>query len=225
MLQARISRSILFLFLAAITSFAQTQKPPTHANPGYTISVAVPPGPFRLPAPIDVTITAINVSGKDLYWHSATGMNSELPYKLFRVLLTKDGREVETTVFHRKITGRQRPGEPADVESSRTILLARPPGKMFEITINLKRLYEITEPGRYMLVASRFDDYTKETVQSNTVTLTIVSYSRKDDRVEIAQMLGASPKRRTVEMPEESPEVVNSSLEIAAAIPRFPRLQ
>ena len=179
-----------------ITSLAQTQKPPTHANPGYTISVAVPPGPFRLRAPIDVTIAAINVSGKDLYWDSATGMNSELPYKLFRVLLTKDGREVETTVFHRKITGRQRPGEPGDVESSRTILLPCPPGKMFEITINLKQLYEITEPGRYMLVVSRFDDYTKETVQSNTVTLTIVSYSRKDEPVEIAQMLAASPNAR-----------------------------
>jgi hypothetical protein len=67
---------------------------------------------------------------------------------------------------------------------------------MFEITINLKQLYEITEPGRYMLVVSRFDDYTKETVQSNTVTLTIVSYSRKDEPVEIAQMLAASPNAR-----------------------------
>ena len=214
MLQARISRSILFLFLVPITSFAQTQKPPSHANPGYTISVAVPPGPFRLGAPIDVTITAVNVSGKDLYWDSATGVNSELPYKLFRVLLTKDGREVETTVFHRRIIGRRRPGDPPpEVESSGTILLPRPPGKLFDITINLKRLYEITEPGRYMLVVSRFDDYTKETVQSNTVTLTIVSYSRKDDPVEIAQMLGASPKRITVEMPGESPEALHTSLE------------
>ncbi|MGD0619529.1 MAG: hypothetical protein ABSB67_17920 [Bryobacteraceae bacterium] len=42
------------------------------------------------------------------------------------------------------------------------------------MTINLARLYEITEPGAYTLVLSRFDDYSKTTVRSNTLTLNIV---------------------------------------------------
>ena len=101
-----------------------------------------------------------------------TGKNSV--YKTFVVALRKEGREVETTFFHRKISGRQRRDDPPEVEAGSTILTTHPSGKMFEMKIDLTRLYQITEPGMYTLDLSRFDDYSKTTVRSNTVTLQIV---------------------------------------------------
>jgi hypothetical protein len=46
-------------------------------------------------------------------------------------MLTKNGTEVETTVFDRKITSRQRPGDPQEVQAGSSISLPHPPGKMF----------------------------------------------------------------------------------------------
>ena len=44
---------------------------------------------------------------------------------------------------------------------------------MFVFEIDLKRLYEIKELGVYTLDVSRFDEYIKMTVRSNSLTLKI----------------------------------------------------
>jgi hypothetical protein len=89
-------------------------------------------------------------------------------------MLKKDGREVETTLFHRKITGRQREGDPKEIDEGGTVLIAYPPGIMFTSKIDLRRLYEIIEPGQYTLEISRIAEDNKTVVHSNTVTLNIV---------------------------------------------------
>jgi hypothetical protein len=150
---------------------AATQKP-TSTDPGFTITVAPPASPIRVGSPIKVTITVKNVTNSDIYWNSDRGPDTV--YNAFRLLLRKDGREVETTFFHRKITGRNRPGDPNEVGSGSSILLPHPPGTMFVMTIDLKRLYEITEPGEYTLDVSRIEDGNKTTVHANIVTLKIV---------------------------------------------------
>jgi hypothetical protein len=42
------------------------------------------------------------------------------------------------------------------------------------VRLDLKRLYEIEEPGVYTLYVSRLDENSKTTVRSNTLTLNIV---------------------------------------------------
>jgi len=140
--------------------------------PGFAIKVAAPSDPIQLKAPIMVTVTVTNISGQDFYWDSDKGPNRS--YKEYGYLLTKDGREIETTFFHRKLTGKQRADDPQEVESGSSILIQHPPGVMFVFKIDLKRLYEIKEPGVYTLDVSRFDDYSKTTVRSNSLTLKIV---------------------------------------------------
>jgi hypothetical protein len=135
-----------------------------------------PRRPHQVGVPILVTVTVTNISGTDAAWPSERGQNGA--YKEFGYLLTKDGREVETTFFHRRITGRQRPDDPLEVESGSTILLLHPPGVMFRFKIDLKRLYEIQEPGVYTLEATLFDDYSKTKVHSNKLTLKIASQGR-----------------------------------------------
>jgi hypothetical protein len=66
-----------------------------------------------------------------------------------------------------------RPDDPAEVEEGSSLAFPHPPGKMFVMTIELNRFYEIREPGPYKLDISRLDD-SKSTVHSKPVTLNIV---------------------------------------------------
>jgi hypothetical protein len=86
----------------------------------------------------------------------------------------KDSREVETTFFHRKITGRNRPDDPDEVWAGSFIVLPHPPGLIYQMQVDLRRLYEIKEPGAYTLEVGRFDQDHKTQVHSNTLTLKIV---------------------------------------------------
>jgi len=161
--------SVGSVLLIGLRCFGQTSPAP---QPVFSISVAPPAGPIHLGLPINITVTVTNVSSEEIDWRS--DRSSDTVYRAFTVMLTKNGSEVETTVFDRKITGRHRTSDPREVQPGSSISLPHPPGKMFVMTIDLTRLYEITAPGVYTLVLSRYDDYSKTTVRSNTVNLNIV---------------------------------------------------
>jgi hypothetical protein len=156
----------------AHTSHGSENENSSHLDPGFSLAVTPPANPLSLRSPINITITVKNITDKDIFWSSETGPDNA--YMAFRYLLKKDGREVETTFFHRVITGRQRQGDPAAVYSGSSILFPKPPGIMFVMTVDLRRLYEITEPGQYELDISRFTEDNKTVVRANTVTLNIV---------------------------------------------------
>lgn len=159
-------------FCSAQTSSAAPAIQTSQVKPEFSISATGPTGPIKVGTPINITVIVTNITKGDIYWISDIGENS--PYKAFRVAVTKAGREVDTTFFHRKITGRQRRDDPAEVSSGSSIAIAHPPGNIFEIPINLDRLYKITEPGVYMVEVSRYDETTKLTVRTSPLALKIV---------------------------------------------------
>jgi hypothetical protein len=140
-------------------------------DPGYSITVAPPADPIRLGSPINVTVTVKNISDKEIYWESEF---SDTAYQAFTTLLTKDGSAVETTFFGRKVRGKQRPGDPPEAQHGSSILSSVAPGKSFTLTLDLKRLYEITDPGLYILDVSRMRDDDVTIVRAKTLTLKIV---------------------------------------------------
>jgi hypothetical protein len=144
------------------------------ANPGYTITLTQPTSSISVGSRIMVPMTIRNITKGDIFWNAVWSTDKDSWHSGFRFLLTKDGKEVETTFHHRIISGRQRPGDPSEVDSGSTILLPKPPGIMFEMTIDLKRLYEITEPGKYVFKVTRTAEDNKTIVHSNTVILNIV---------------------------------------------------
>jgi len=169
------SPSVLFLEFCCFGQIHPNtaNEKPTSLAPVFSLVEDAPASPIRLGGALTINVTVTNVSAKEIYWVFDRGKNTT--YKVFSVLLMKDGKEVETTFFHRKLTGRQRPDDSVEVENGSTMPFGPyPPGKMFVITIELKRLYEITEPGDYTVCVSRFDEYSKTTVPSNSVTLKIV---------------------------------------------------
>jgi hypothetical protein len=142
-----------------------------NANPGYTITIASSAQPTRISAPVNVTITVTNISNKDLDWRAE---KHNTAYRAFNFALTNRGREIETTVFHRKLTGKQRPEDPLDVGNGGSFLGTLTQGRSVTYTVDLKQLYQITEPGAYTLDVNRVEDDNKTVVRSNTLTLNIV---------------------------------------------------
>jgi hypothetical protein len=173
-------RSILFAaaaaLLLAVSSLAQTSPTAEGENvPVFSLTVDPPAAPITLGSRIDITVTLKNISGKEIYLSWDRGQDTV--YRAFSVLLTHDSREVETTYFERLITGRMRPSDPdptLETLSRSSISLPSPPEKMFVMTIDVTRLYEITGPGPYTLTVSRFDEYSKTVVHAKPLTLNIV---------------------------------------------------
>lgn len=166
---------IFSMAMLTISSYAQNQSqigsPNVQANPGFSIVIGSPTAAIRITKPIEVTITVTNDTSHAIYWSSFVGKDSQ--YAAFHYDLELNGHEVETTFFHRKMSGKNRPGDPHEVFGGSFVLLPHPPGRMFEMRINLRRLYSITKPGKYTLQVSRYDATTKTTVYSNTLLLTI----------------------------------------------------
>jgi hypothetical protein len=170
---------VLILLLDGFSCFGQTTpaamaEEPTPQNPGYTITVTQPASAFHLGSPIKITLTVKNITDKDIFWSARWETGEDGVYKEFRYLLKKDGKEVETTFFHRYISNRQRTGDPNEVDSGSSILFPKPPGIIFVVALDLKRLYDISEPGQYTLDISRFAEDNKTIVHANVVTLNIV---------------------------------------------------
>lgn len=143
-------------------------------KPNYTITITPPSGPLSLKSPLLVEIYYTNTTSSDIYMtalvcRTCTGE---------RILLTKDGKEVETTPFQRMSTGR---GTPSDKQlfpsrDANTSTLRYRPGAFWKFNLDLRKLYDITEPGQYTLTAKRTEETGdgKVVVNSNTVTLEIV---------------------------------------------------
>lgn len=143
-------------------------------NPNYTITITPPSGPLSLTSSLLIEMYYTNTTSSDIYMtadicSTCTGE---------RILLTKDGKEVETTPFQRMSTGRGQPSDrklfPPSHGNTRSYRYR--PGVFWKFNLDLRKLYNITEPGRYELTASRTEE-TKDgkiVVKSNTVTLDIV---------------------------------------------------
>jgi hypothetical protein len=167
----------LCMLIAAFLFFAtggSEQSPSSGAKasptPAYTIRVSPASDVFRLGSPINVTITVKNVSDKEIYWRAEANNTA---YKAFDILLTRNGREVDTTPFHRKVKGKQVPEDPRGAESGSSIVSPIEPGKSFSFTIDVTILYKITTPGEYTLTVSRVEGESDTVICSNKVTLKI----------------------------------------------------
>jgi hypothetical protein len=166
------------LFLGLSCSGQANPKPVlnsiTAQKPNYTITITPPSGSLSLKSPLLIEMYYTNTTTSDIY------MNVE-SCKICtpqHIVLKKDGKEVETTPFQRMSTGR---GSPSDLKDIPKVTLSGHvqhfhPGVFWKFNLDLRTLYNITEPGQYTVSASRTENTTdgKVTVDSNVVTLNIV---------------------------------------------------
>jgi hypothetical protein len=140
----------------------------------YTITITPPDSALSLNSPLLIEMYYTNITSSDIYMNITLCKNCT-PQK---ILLTKDGKEVEPTAFHRMSTGR---GVPSDFKDNRPDTISSHaqryhPGVFWRFNIDLRKLYNITDPGQYTVTASRTEDSPdgNVVVSSNTVTLNIV---------------------------------------------------
>lgn len=169
----RVQHLLIALMLVASCGFGQTTatQKPSSTSPAISISVVPPSDPVHLGSPILLKVTVKNISGRLIGWESA---HQDTAYQAFNVSLEQKNRKVETTRFHRKMKNEQRPDDPPEVKNTDTTLFQFEPGESLTFTIDVTKLYQITEPGTYTLDVSRFDDTSKTTVHAKPVTLEIV---------------------------------------------------
>jgi hypothetical protein len=180
--------AVLILFLVLPCS---GQRPPIggqaksaideSGKPNYTITITPPSGPLSLKSPLLIELYFTNTTTSDI---EMEGQHCYL-CTTQQILLTKDGKEVETTPFQRMITGR---GLPSDFEELHkqfphinNVADGHPgryaPGVFLKVTLDLRKFYNITEPGQYTISGSRRAGTTGDkaiVVKSNTVTFDIV---------------------------------------------------
>jgi len=144
-------------------------------KPNYTITITPPSGPLSLKSPLLVEMYYTNTTTSDRIYMDVVICSTCVSE---RILLTKDGKEVDTTPWQRVVTGRGSPSDwklyPSRSGNSRSFCPA--PGAFWKVNLDLRAFYNITEPGQYGLTASRTQT-TKDgrvVVKSNTVTLDIV---------------------------------------------------
>jgi hypothetical protein len=142
-------------------------------NPGYTLTIGNTAEQFHLNAPVNIAITVKNISSDNIYWRAEFGNTG---YHSFHFLLKSNGKEPETTRFHRLVRNEPRPDDQPEAAkgSGSSIVSALEPGKSFTLMIDLSKLYKITELGQYTLEVSRTQEGTKAVIHSNTVTFNVV---------------------------------------------------
>ncbi len=177
MVKKRISAAIGIVLMHVMPVYSQAapaarSETASTLKPCFSIAVVSPLNEFQLGTPLELQVTVKNISGKDIYWSYA---KTNTQYKAFHMKLEKDGQEVQTTAFHRKMMGNQRPEDPQEIEDSSSIALPLSAGSSFTWKIELTKLYQINQPGVYTISVSRFDDCSKTTIRSRPVSLRIAS--------------------------------------------------
>ena len=163
-------------FVSGLCCAGQTQSSGTAGRvkyqwPGYTISAAPVRKPLRLDSPINIEITITNPTDQNAAFCNG---DSSTVYAQFRFSLVTDGREVEKTLFHENLTGRQQRTASSEDWNQHNVCGLLPKGNWnIKETIDLKRLYEITEPGQYILEISHLEEDQKTIVSAPKLELEI----------------------------------------------------
>ena len=112
-----------------------------------TIAASTASDHFAVGSPILVVITLTNISRVPISFE-IDYPNAE--YHLFRFSLTTAGKEGSKTAFHRALIGEYLPGEPAIEAGGGSDVYTLKPGQLVQYTVDIKKLYSITQPGSYL---------------------------------------------------------------------------
>ena len=125
-------------------------------------------------SPITVTVALKNVSDHEiLYWRENTSDAGGSEYKVdvwddksFTARETKFGLALKGRSDSTSLT----PDTPVDSSGG---WLTLKPGEGLTDKLNVSKLYDLSQPGKYSIQIRRFDEETKSFVKSNKITVTV----------------------------------------------------
>jgi hypothetical protein len=142
-----------------------TLQPGTSQGP-FSIAISVPTDEVQVGSDAQVVITLKNVSGRQLLFAHHTGTNNpEFSYRI--EVRSAEGREVEESAYARGTHDAR-----VQEEERHTVDYVQPGGVSVQ-TAHLGKLFNLRQPGRYIVQVSR-KDASGVTVKSNEITLNVV---------------------------------------------------
>jgi len=150
-----ITVSLLAANLMQLSGAGQSSAPGAGSS-SVTLTLSSTATNHKIGAPMIVTVTMTNNGKSDYVWEAE---RPDPAYRNFRFQLTTSrGDDVVTTAYHRKITGKQLPSDPAEAVSGSSMFATLRAGQSVQFTVDLTKLYQIERPGTYTLVVARRED-------------------------------------------------------------------
>jgi len=146
-------RVVMALIPMMVYPLSGQQQGTASAAPGSPLAISLSTGTdqLKVDAPIPVVVTLTNISNSPVRLR-LLGL-PEGSYRRLRwrfTLSTTDGHEIPKTPFHRAISGEHRPGDPAIDVDPDFLNYTLKPGMSDHTTIDVKKLFDITQPGLYL---------------------------------------------------------------------------
>ena len=115
-----------------------------------TITLSTTTNRYKIDAPIPVAVILTNVSNAPVHLRLLGVSEGSYRGLGWRFSLTINGERAPKTAFHRAISGEYRPGDPAIDVDPDFINYVLKPGVSDRTTIDLRKLFNITQPGSYL---------------------------------------------------------------------------
>jgi hypothetical protein len=163
--------ALICMFLATTiglspTSYGQGAKPEKKMEPSFSIVIRASQDVVKIGSPVSVEVTKTNQSNHEINNSKVRSFNG--PYEI--EIKDEQGNlrpETESSHESKKSKG---------ADQNRTfsaVFGSLKPGESERDRIDVDRYYEIKIPGKYTIQLHQFDNETKMTVKSNTVTVTV----------------------------------------------------
>jgi hypothetical protein len=105
---------------------------------------------YKVDSSIPVVIAISNTGKVPVNLNISIGDEGAYRSLGLRFALTIGGQEVEKTAFHRAIRGEPRRGEPGVRLAGRSDVYTMTPERVDHLKIDIKKLFNITQPGMYL---------------------------------------------------------------------------
>jgi hypothetical protein len=160
----------------AITSIANPQRHPatTDAKQSFSVTISALTPKVKAGSPVQLNAVVKNISNHDIQlWRNAQGQEGFV-YKIE----IKDEKEVTPpdTKFGRNLKGLEDPHliTPDTPLKGSGGWIPVKAGETLTDPINVSRLHEVVNPGKYTLLVRRFDDGSGTFIESNKITITVI---------------------------------------------------
>jgi hypothetical protein len=145
-------RSIsVILFCIGIVLPINTRASQTASAPisPLTIAVSTTSNQYKIDSPILVVVTLTNTSSEPVRLINFRIADAAYRRLSWEYSLTREGANVEKTAFHRAIRGESCHGEPYILSDGSFVPFTMTPGQVDHTTIDVKKLFNISQPGSY----------------------------------------------------------------------------
>lgn len=159
------------LGVTLIFCLGQTEQLPSSASASFAITLSAPQSIFTTTSVIKLTVALTNTSDHTIFVRKDKSRDhGELTCSLD--VRDEAGNEVSETKYGRALKGKQ-------VKGDTTVIVSAPglfplePGQSLDEEIDLKKVFDVSAPGKYVITAKRVFDADNVVVTSKPLTITI----------------------------------------------------